>query len=80
MFAVTHATADAQPTRAATHRQLYRRTATPMTMRTHAEVMALFAGLELLPPGVVELTHWQPDPDTDQSLPLAGYAAVGVKR
>ncbi|MEV0713331.1 SAM-dependent methyltransferase [Asanoa sp. NPDC050611] len=80
MFAVTHATADAQPERAATHRQLYRRTALPMTMRTRAEVTSLFAGLELLPPGVVDMTHWQPDPDTDQSMRLAGYAAVGLKR
>ncbi|GAA1851103.1 SAM-dependent methyltransferase [Asanoa iriomotensis] len=80
MFAITHATADAQPQRAATHRQLYRRTALPMTMRTRAEVTALFAGLELLPPGVVNLTRWQPDSDTDQSVGLAGYAAVGVKR
>ncbi|GIF69750.1 hypothetical protein Ais01nite_77850 [Asanoa ishikariensis] len=79
MFAVTHATADAQPARAATHRQLYRRTALPMTMRTRAEVTALFAGLELVPPGVVEMTHWQPDPDTDQSIELAGYAAMGLK-
>ena len=80
MFAVTHATADAQPERAAAHRQLYRRTALPMTMRTRAEVTSLFAGLELLPPGVVDMTHWEPDPDTDQSLPLAGYGAVALKR
>ncbi|MEV4535490.1 SAM-dependent methyltransferase [Asanoa sp. NPDC049518] len=79
MFAVTHATADAQPVRAATHRQLYRRTALPMTMRSRAEVTALFAGLELVPPGVVDMTHWQPDPDTDQSMELAGYAAMGLK-
>jgi len=79
LFAVSHATADAQPVRAAAHRQLYRRTALPMTMRTRAEVTALFAGLELLPPGVVDMTHWQPDPDTDQSLQLAGYAAVALK-
>jgi hypothetical protein len=79
LFAVTHATADAQPREAAVHRQLYRRTATPMTMRTRAEVTALFAGLELIPPGVVDMTHWQPDPDTDQSIRLAGYAAIGLK-
>ncbi|HTF06624.1 MAG TPA: SAM-dependent methyltransferase [Asanoa sp.] len=79
LFAVSHATADAQPREAAAHRQLYRRTATPMTMRTRAEVTALFAGLELIPPGVVDMTRWQPDPDTDQSIRLAGYAGVGLK-
>ncbi|MEV4621877.1 SAM-dependent methyltransferase [Asanoa sp. NPDC049573] len=79
LIAVTHATADAQPREAAAHRQLYRRTATPMTMRTRAEVTALFAGLELIPPGVVDMTHWQPDPDTDQSIRLAGYGAMGLK-
>ncbi|GIF49293.1 S-adenosyl methyltransferase [Asanoa ferruginea] len=79
LLAVNHATADAQPRKAATHRQLYQRTATPMTMRTRAQVTALFAGFELLPPGVVDMTHWQADPDTDQSISLAGYAAVGLK-
>jgi hypothetical protein len=79
LFAVSHATADAQPREAATHQQLYRQTATPLTMRTRAQVTALFAGLELMPPGVVDMTRWQPDPDTDQSIRLAGYAAVGLK-
>jgi hypothetical protein len=79
-IALSHATADGQPREAAAHRQLYRRTATPMTMRTRAEVTALLAGLQLVDPGVVDMTHWKPDPDTDRSTRLAGYAAMGYKR
>jgi hypothetical protein len=32
--------------------------------RTHAEVEALFTGLDLIDPGVVWLPQWHPDPDT----------------
>ncbi|OZM71213.1 hypothetical protein CFN78_20630 [Amycolatopsis antarctica] len=31
------------------------------TWRTHDEITELFHGLELVPPGVVELMHWWPD-------------------
>jgi SAM-dependent methyltransferase len=59
---ITHATADFHPPElTASHRALYRRTSTPMTMRTRGEVEAMFAGFELLPPGVVLGETWHPD-------------------
>jgi hypothetical protein len=49
--------------------------------RTLEEVRALFGGLELVPPGLVTVSEWRPDPDTpaDQSLVLR-MACAGVAR
>jgi len=37
-----------------------KRSATPATLRSHAEVARFFVGLDLLPPGLVHLGRWQP--------------------
>jgi SAM-dependent methyltransferase len=80
---VSHATEDGQgPGQAAEHRQLYARTATPMTMRSHAQITQLLHGWDLLNPGLVRLPLWRPD--SDATIPhdpeaFAGYAALGRK-
>jgi hypothetical protein len=61
-----------------------KRTATPGTVRTRAEVGRFFTGLELLDPGVVGADLWRPDAGeqvTDpQARPDTGiWAAVGRK-
>ncbi|GLZ46047.1 hypothetical protein Acsp06_22320 [Actinomycetospora sp. NBRC 106375] len=77
---ISHASADGAPDRAGEHQSLYRRTATPMTMRTRDEVAGLLDGFTLVEPGLVFLPQWRPD---DPSAPLTaperftGYAAVG---
>jgi SAM-dependent methyltransferase len=82
-LAVSHATDDAQRSRqAAEHRELYARTATPMTMRSRDRISHLLQGWDLVDPGLVRLPLWRPDP-TDESPErpetFAGYAAVGRK-
>jgi hypothetical protein len=80
-IAVTHATQDGQrPEQASEHRQLYARTATPMTMRSHDEIGRLLAGWDLVEPGLVRMPLWHPD--SVEELPehpeeFAGYGAVG---
>jgi hypothetical protein len=50
------------------------------TLRTHAEVAAFFDGLEMVPPGLVQLHRWQPDsPDEDLSYDVPAYAGIGRK-
>lgn len=77
---VSHASADGAPDRADEHLSLYRRTATPMTMRSREEVAGLLDGFTLVEPGLVFLPQWRPE---DPSAPLehperfTGYAAVG---
>ena len=79
---VSHASYEGLPEQASTHQQLYQRTPTPMTMRSHAEITALFDGLELVEPGVVWLPLWRPE-STDQLAEhperTTGFAGVGRK-
>jgi S-adenosyl methyltransferase len=81
-LALSHATAGEQADRAAEHRGLYRRTATPMTMRTPNQVVRLFDGWELVEPGVVYLPQWRPEPGTpaiERPERMTGLAGVGRK-
>ncbi|WP_367131525.1 SAM-dependent methyltransferase [Saccharothrix sp. HUAS TT1] len=81
---VSHATQEGQTDQADEHSDLYRRrTATPMRMRSKAEVAALFDGYDLVEPGVVHLPLWRPaSPEDVDERPerFAGLAAVGRKR
>lgn len=63
---LSHATADsfAELDDAIT---VYKKATSSMYNRSHAEVEGLFSGLELVPPGVVWVPEWRPDPDGDQT-------------
>jgi SAM-dependent methyltransferase len=79
---VSHATTDGQPVQADEHSQLYRRTPTPMSMRSRAQVAALFDGFEMVDPGVVFLPLWRPvslDDVDEHPERFTGLAAVGRK-
>jgi len=81
-LAVSHATDDGQRRKGAEHRDLYARTATPMTMRSHHQIARLLEGWELVDPGLVRMPLWRPDPNSP--LPkhpdtFAGYAVLGLK-
>ena len=51
---------------------------TPLVPRTHTQVSALFAGLPLVPPGVVPLTEWRAaaGPSAPQADMYAGAARI----
>jgi SAM-dependent methyltransferase len=76
---LSHASADGAPDRADEHQSLYRRTATPMTMRSRDEVAALLDGFTVVEPGIVFLPQWRPDDPVPAANPerFTGYAAVG---
>lgn len=79
---VSHATTEGQPVQAGEHSQLYQRTATPMNMRSRAEITALFDGFELVDPGVVFLPLWRPaslDDVDEHPERFTGLSAVGRK-
>jgi hypothetical protein len=51
--------------------------------RTMAQVRALFGGLELVPPGIVQVPAWRPDPGTPPRAdygPVLELACAGVAR
>ncbi len=51
-----------------------------LTMRSHAQVSQFFAGLDLVPPGVVQLHRWRPaGAGLEQDRELANYGGVGRK-
>jgi hypothetical protein len=81
-LALSHATHELHPSELTEfHRNLYRQTATPMTMRSRTEVEALFSGFDLVEPGVVLGELWQPDAPVEvlqpERFPL--WAGVGRK-
>ena len=53
----------------------------PITLRSHAEVAGLVAGLEPVPPGLVPITEWRPDPSArgdsgpEPAVPVHGVVA-----
>ena len=60
--------------------ELYRRTPTPVTVRTKAQLADLLGDVELVEPGIVFITGWRPDDgddrDDDPSW-VSTYGAVG---
>jgi S-adenosyl methyltransferase len=49
------------------------------TYRSHAETMRFFSGLELAEPGLVRITEWRPDSETEAALPSALWGGVARK-
>jgi len=81
LLAISHATHDGQPELTSSHQTLYRRTATPMTMRGRDAVHGFFDGFELVEPGLVYMAQWRPDPGEDLGEHPERYPAwVGVGR
>ncbi|MBH5337847.1 SAM-dependent methyltransferase [Streptomyces pactum] len=78
---LSHATADFHPGDHTETMQAYRSSTATMNPRTHAEVVRLFDGFDLLEPGVVQLPRWRPDgdPPTPGELRRIGFYG-GVAR
>jgi hypothetical protein len=81
-LALSHATHELPPSELTDfHRNLYRQTATPMTMRARTEVEGLFSGFDLIEPGVVLGDLWRPVSPVDaheaERFPL--WAGIGRK-
>jgi hypothetical protein len=58
-------------------RAAYQSTSAPIGPRSRAQIEGFFDGLDLLPPGVVGLSHW-PEPDPDDAV-LLFYGGLAVK-
>lgn len=79
VLAVSHASNDhddpALTARLRAVAEAYDDTDQPATLRSRAEVAALFTGFTLVPPGLVDLVDWPvPRPDHDR---IGAYGAVG---
>lgn len=78
-LAISHPASDIQPGQAEAQRRYNERVSTPQTLRTRAEVSRFFDGLDLVPPGVVYVHTWRPDPG-DEAPAGAASAHGGVAR
>ncbi|MGH4026492.1 MAG: SAM-dependent methyltransferase, partial [Pseudonocardiaceae bacterium] len=79
-FVLSHASYEGRPDLVDSHAELYRRTPTPMTMRSRSQIQAMLDGFEVVPPGVVFLPLWRPESPADvgeHPERTTGYAAVG---
>jgi hypothetical protein len=77
---VSHATADFHGNLSAEVAEVYQKATASLTPRSHADVLRLFEGFELVDPGLVQVHHWRPEaePDEDEE-PVGVYGAVARK-
>jgi len=54
------------------------RVAAPIVVRTHAELLSYFDGLDLVDPGLVPVPQWRAPADLAKPIPM--YAGIGRKR
>jgi hypothetical protein len=76
-LAIGHHTADIYPEVLAFAARLSElNPAFPSTLRSRQQVADLFAGLDLVEPGVVQISEWRPEPDPGAyAAPLWGGVA-----
>ncbi|XUL93581.1 SAM-dependent methyltransferase [Streptomyces galilaeus] len=81
-LALSHATNQDRPDTAAAVGQLYRSKATsPVTARSHDEILGLFDGFDLVEPGLAYVPLWRPDPaDEIPENPSEYWVYAGVGR
>jgi hypothetical protein len=76
--ALHHHASDLDPALRLAATRWNRQSPKPVTLRSHEEVAGLLAGLDVLPPGVVPVCQWRPepgDPSFDQVVPFYGALA-----
>jgi hypothetical protein len=78
-LALSHLTADHQPEAMAGVVEAMKHSRDPMYFRTYADVVPMFAGLELVEPGLVSAPSWRPDAGVRELGPEGVYAGVGRK-
>lgn len=78
LVALSHLTADQFPGEMAAVVEAMRNSRDPMYFRTYDDVVALFDGLDLAPPGVVSAPNWRAEPGADTGQEGV-YAGVGRK-
>ena len=76
-LAITHLTGDVAPGQVSAGVAAYN-TLVPagVTARTHSQVTALFGGLPMVAPGVVQVTGWRPTPTGASPCPVDLYAGL----
>jgi hypothetical protein len=75
---ISHASADqATPDEITTINEVYDSAGTPIWLRTHDEITALFGGLDIIEPGVTDINTWR-NPAYRQTRTI-GYGGIARK-
>ncbi len=78
---ISHPASDIHAAQAEAQRRYNERVSTPQTLRTRGEVSRFFDGLDLVPPGLVYVHDWRPDPgDVAPEGGVSAYGGVARKR
>jgi hypothetical protein len=79
-LAICHLTADIYPELSDFARALNERNLdAPMVLRDRAQVTSFFDGLDLIEPGVVQLSKWRPQSDVESAAAAALWGGVARK-
>jgi hypothetical protein len=79
-LALYHLASDLDPAMAGAAKEWNRASPLPLTLRSHAELASILRGLDLVPPGLVPVCDWSPNPDDPRpALLVPVYAAVARK-
>ena len=79
---ISHGTTDGQAAHVAEAMGHYNQTTAPFQPRSRAEILAFFAGLEMVDPGLVPVPLWWPDAPAgtgDLPVQIAAYGGAGCK-
>jgi len=78
---LTHATGDFHRDEVDEVTKVYQRSTAPLRARSYDEVLPLFAGFDLVEPGLVQVPMWRPDTefDHDEVARTPVYGAIGRK-
>lgn len=87
-LAISHGSADGLPAEASTGvggvTAVYQNTTNPVTLRSQEEIAALFAGLDLVEPGVTHVLRWHPDRDDEEDPAdarwVSGFVGIGRRQ
>lgn len=74
---ITHAADEYQEDRLRSTVEIYDQATSPFVIRTRGEIERLFAGFELVDPGVVALHEWWPDSRASADDAAAGRLGLG---
>jgi S-adenosyl methyltransferase len=77
---ISHVTADYLSDDAARQaKEAYNSASAPGVARTREQIAALFAGLEMVPPGLVNVAAWRPSHIGSAPAPTVFYGGIGCK-
>ncbi len=76
---LSHATHDFQPEESARATRMYSRASSPLVTRSRLDIAAMFSGFQLVKPGLVRTSRWQPPEQVTVTEASDLFAGVGRK-